>query len=534
MNFDNFYTYPSRRTVIYGNRGMVATSQPLAAQAGLDILKKGGNAVDAAVATAACLTIVEPTSNGIGGDAFAILHIDGKMIGLNTSGPSPELMSLEALKGMGLNEIPKLGLIPVTVPGIPKAWAELIEKYGNLSLKEILEPAIYYANYGYPVSPTVAALWEKAYKNYKGYASSNEFKSWFDTFAPEGRALMSGKVWKSENHAKTLEELAATNCRSFYEGNLADKIDAFSRKHNGFIRKSDLEKYSVEWIKPVSINYRGYDVWELPPNGHGIVALMALNILNNFSFTEREALDTYHKQIEAIKLAFADGKEYISDINSMKVSIKDLLSKSYGQDRAKLIGKKAIQPIFGSPQRGGTVYLATADGNGNMVSYIQSNYMGFGSGIVIPETGIALHNRGHNFNMVEGHSNCVAPYKKPYHTIIPGFLTKDDLAIGPFGVMGAFMQPQGHVQVVSNMIDFKLNPQEALNAPRWQWISDKKIDLEPSVGKEIAQNLSNLGHDININSDYTNFGRGQIILRNENKTYTGATEPRADGHVAVW
>lgn len=517
-----------------GNEGMVATSQPLAAQAGLDILKKGGNAIDAAVAAAACLTVVEPTSNGIGGDVFAIFSINGELHGLNASGRAPELMSLERLKESGLKEIPELGLIPVTVPGAPKAWAELIGKYGNLTLREVLEPAINYARDGYPVSPTVSLLWNKSFKKIKEQGEGEVFENWYKVFMPDASRIEPGYVWKSEQHARTLEEIGATNSHSFYKGDLAERIDAFSRKYNGMIRKSDLEKFEVEWAKPISVNYRGYDVWEMPPNGHGIVALMALNILGNFEFGHRESFDTYHKQIEAVKIAYADAKKYVADPDYMDLSIESLLSREYGRKRAELIGKSAIIPTPGVPDRGGTVYLAAADREGNMISFIQSNYMGFGSFVVIPETGIALHNRGCNFNMIEGHPNCVGPRKKPYHTIIPGFLTKDNIPIGPFGVMGGFMQPQGHVQVITSMIDFDINPQDALNAPRWQWVKDKNIELEMTVDRAIAEQLEFAGHNININMDHTSFGRGQIILRDGNGVYTGATEPRADGAVAVW
>ena len=535
MEFDHTnYNYQSRRTVIQGKNGMVATSQPLAAQAGLEILKKGGNAVDAAVATAACLTVVEPTSNGIGGDAFAIISFEGELIGLNASGASPELLTYEALEEMGCDKIPKFGLTPVTVPGVPKAWAELIKKYGNLSLMEVLEPAIKYAEEGYPISATVSQLWNKGYERFKKETEGKIFENWYKVFMPDGYPVKPGQIWKSKVHAETLKEIAQTGSDSFYKGNLGAKIHKLSVENNGFIRKSDLEKFEVEWVKPISVNYRGYDVWEIPPNGHGLVALIALNILKNFEFTDRESADTYHKQIEAIKLAFADGKKYITDPRFMEMSVESLLSEEYGKERAKLIQDHAMLPEPGQPDKGGTVYLATADKDGNMVSYIQSNYMGFGSGIVVPGTGISLHNRGNNFNMIKGHANCVAPNKKPYHTIIPGFLTKDGEAIGPFGVMGGFMQPQGHVQVVSSMIDFNLNPQDALNAPRWQWMEDKKVEIEIGVGKMIAEKLANSGHDINMKISELTFGRGQIIVRDEQGVYTGATEPRTDGHVAAW
>lgn len=535
MKFNPLYhRYSSRRNLVYGKNGMVASSHPLASQVGIDIMKKGGNAIDAAIATAAALTVVEPTSNGIGGDAFALVWIQGKLHGLNSSGPAPKMLTYEKVKEMGLKSMPKYGFVPVTVSGVPAAWAELSKRFGNLSLKEALEPAIAIAEEGHPVAPTVAIYWDEAFKNYSDNLKGEEFKHWFEVFAPEGRAPKVGEVWKSANHARTLEEIANTNAESFYRGDLAEKIDKFSKKYGGFIRKEDLEEYSPQWVEPIRVNYKGYDVWEIPPNGHGIVALMALNILNNFDFKEKDCIDTYHILIEAMKLAFADGHEYIADPRFMKVTVEELLSPEYGKKRAKLIGDEALMPAYGDPKSGGTVYFAVADGEGNMVSYIQSNYMGFGSGLVVPETGIALHNRGNNFNIIEGHANCVGPCKKPYHTIIPGFLTKDGKPIGPFGVMGAFMQPQGHVQVVTNTIDFHLNPQDALDAPRWQWIKDKTVAVEQAFPNHIALELQAKGHKVIVEASSGSFGRGQIIWRDEEGVLCGGTESRADGHIAVY
>ncbi|TDT56520.1 gamma-glutamyltransferase family protein [Fonticella tunisiensis] len=536
MNFDvTSYPYPSRRNVMYAKKGMVATSHPLAAQAGLDILKKGGNAIDAAIAAAACLTVVEPTSNGIGGDAFAIVWVNNKLYGLNSSGPAPKGISIERLKKDGYDEIPKFGWVPVTVPGIPAAWAELSKKFGRLPLTEVLSPAIEYAENGYPVSVGCAKLWEKAAVNVYGqFKNMEEFKYWFKTFAPYGRTLGVGEVWKSKDHARTLGMIAETNGEAFYKGEIAERIDRFSRETGGYIRKEDLEGYKPEWVEPISVNYRGYDVWELPPNGQGLVALLALNILRGFEFNSKDTVDTYHKQLEAIKLAFADGQKYITDPLKMKVKIEDLLSEEYGERRRKLIGERAEMPCHGEPDKGGTVYLAAADGEGNMVSYIQSNYMGFGSGVVIPETGIALQNRGYNFSLDPEHDNCLEPGKRTYHTIIPGFLTKDNKAVGPFGVMGGFMQPQGHVQVIMNTIDFKLNPQSALDAPRWQWIKGKTVEMERGIPQHIAQALADLGHDIRYSVGFTQFGRGQIIWRNDDGVLVGGTEPRTDGTLAIW
>lgn len=535
MNYDPlYYPYPSRRMAVYAANGMVATSQFLAAQAGLEILKKGGNAIDAAVATAACLTVVEPTSNGIGGDAFALVWTRGKLYGLNASGPSPKSISPEAVKKAGYNEMPRYGWIPVNVPGAPAAWAELSKRFGRLPLAEVMLPAVEYAGRGYPVSPVVAKYWKTAFINYREHLKGEEFEYLFRTFAPGGRAPGAGEIWRSPDHAGTLQSIAETGANSFYRGDLADRTDHFSKKFGGFLRKEDLENYQPEWVDPIKVHYRGYDVWEMPPNGHGLVALMALNILKGFEFTSKEAPDACHRQIEAMKLAFADGKRYITDPKKMKVKVEALLSEEYAAERRKLIEKEAVLPEAGRPPEGGTVYLAAADREGNMVSYIQSNYLGFGSGLVVPGTGISLHNRGCNFSLEPSHDNRLEPGKKCYHTIIPGFLTKDGRPVGPFGVMGAFMQPQGHVQVVMNTIDFQLNPQAALDAPRWQWKEGKSIELEPSFPVHIAQSLERMGHDIKIAADPAGFGRGQIIWKNDEGVLTGGTEPRADGAVAAW
>lgn len=519
---------------VYGSRGMVATSQPLAAQAGVDILKKGGNAIDAAVATAACLTVVEPTSNGIGSDAFAIVWTKGKLHGLNSSGPAPKGISIEAVTKAGHKEMPTHGWLPVTVPGAPAAWAELVSKFGRLSLAEVLKPAIEYAEKGYPVSPVVSINWKNAFYKFKDTLKGEEFKNWFSVFAPSDRAPESGEIWRSPMHADTLQQIAETNSEAFYRCDLAEKIAAFSKEYGGYLRKEDLEQYHPQWIEPVNINYRGYDVWEMPPNGHGMVALMALNILKGFEFSVRDAADTYHKQIEAMKLAYVDGMKYITDPGKMKVSIKDLLSEAYADERRRLIGEKAMLPLAGEPPKGGTVYLATADGEGNMVSYIQSNYMGFGSGLVVPGTGISLQNRGSNFSLDPNHHNALEPGKRTYHTIIPAFLTKDNKPIGPFGVMGGFMQPQGHVQVVMNTIDFGLNPQAALDAPRWRWVKEKYVEVERNFPFHIAEELSRMGHKVNVGLDFGEFGRGQIIWRDSNGVLAGGTEARADGTIAVW
>lgn len=535
MNFDSLsYPYPSRRMVVYAKNGMVATSQYLAAQAGLELLKKGGNAIDAAIATAACLTVVEPTSNGIGGDAFALVWTEGKLHGLNSSGPAPRNISLQAVKEAGYEKMPDFGWLPVTVPGVPAAWARLSESFGRLPFEELLIPAINYADKGFPVSSVISNQWKIAYQRYKENTQGEVFKYWFETFAPRGKAPEPGEIWRLPVQAKTLQSIADSKAKSFYKGELAEKIDSFSSQYGGFLNKEDLADFSPEWVSPINVNYRGYDVWEIPPNGQGLVTLIALNILKGFEFISKDDPETYHKQIEAMKLAFSDGKKYITEAKQMKIGVEDLLSPGYAEERRKLIGKEALTPCPGRPPKGGTVYLATADSEGNMVSYIQSNYMGFGSGLVVPGTGISLQNRGSNFSLNPLDVNCLQPGKRTYHTIIPGFLTKGKKTVGPFGVMGGFMQPQGHLQLIMNTVDFKLNPQAALDAPRWEWIEGKKIKIEQSFPKHVAESLARKGHIIQRSLDSGGFGRGQIIWKNDKGVLIGATEPRADGAVAAW
>lgn len=527
--------FASQRQTVFSKKGMVATSQPLAAQAGIEIMQNGGNAIDAAIAAAAALTVVEPTSNGIGGDAFALVWVKDKLHGLNSSGPAPKSISPEAVKALGFEKMPTFGLVPITVPGVPAAWAELSQKFGKLSLADALKPAIRYAEEGYPLTPILGKYWKAAYSKYKNTFTNEEYKGWFDTFAPNGRAPEIGEIWSSPGHARTLIEIGQTDARSFYEGAIADKIDDFMKKHEGFLAKEDLKAFKPEWVEPVSTNYRGYDVWEIPPNGQGMVALMALNIFKELGEPKWQSADTYHEQIEAMKLAFTDGKAFITEPENMPVSTEHLLSEEYAAARAKTVGDNACDPEPYELPKGGTVYLSAADEEGNMISYIQSNYMGFGSGIVIPETGISLQNRGADFSLDSEHPNVLAGGKRTFHTIIPGFLTKDGKAVGPFGVMGGYMQPQGHFQVVTNTIDYLMNPQAALDAPRWQWMEGKIVLVEPNFPNYLAQALSRKGHQIQVATDGGSFGRGQIIWRNpETGVLSGGTESRTDGAVAVW
>lgn len=535
LNFQELNpSYHRRSYPVYGKNGMVATSNTLAAQAGLDMLKKGGNAVDAALAAAACLTVCEPTSNGIGGDAFAIVAYQGKLYGLNASGPAPKGISARRIRKGGCGKIPRYGFVPVTVPGAPRGWAALAKRFGKLSLKEVFAPAIDYAQGGFPVSPLLSRFWGRAYDLYRNDLRGGEYQAWFATFAPEGRAPGGGEIFRLPDHARTLNIIAETDGEDFYRGELAQRIDRYSREFGGYLRGEDLEEYQPEWVEPISSDYRGYQIWELPPNGQGIVALMALNILSGFEFPEKESALTYHRQIEAVKLAFETAQRYVTDPREMKIGVEELLSSAWADERRRRISQRASLPFPSKEGAGGTVYLGTADSAGNMVSFIQSNYMGFGSGLVVPGTGIALHNRGHNFSLDPEHHNCLKPGKRPYHTIIPGFLSKGDRFLGPFGVMGGFMQPQGHVQVLMNLIDFGHDPQAALEAPRLRWKWGKAVDLENSFSPQAINSLVELGHEVTVTKDNAGYGRGQLIFKMENGLYIGASESRVDGAVVAW
>ena len=528
------HPFPSRRVTVYGRGGMVATSQPLAAEAGLAMLRRGGNAVDAAVAAAAALAIVQPSSNGLGSDAFALLWHQGRLHGLNASGPAPHAADPAALRAVGATEMPRYGWAPVTVPGAPAAWAALNERFGRLPLAQCLEPAEAYAEEGYPVSPVLAGQWAGAFAHYRRVLRGPLFEPWFQTFAPQGRAPRAGELWRCPEAAATLRAIGASGARAFYAGHLADRMDAWSAAHGGWLRRADLEGWHPEWVAPLSVRYRGCEVWELPPNGQGLVALLALNLLEGLECRGHGTAETVHLQLEAIKLAFADGLAFITDPAHMAVRPADLLSPAYAEVRRRAIGPRAQAPAPGKPPAGGTVYLATADGGGTMVSFIQSNYMGFGSGVVVPGTGISLHNRGQTFSLDPSAANALVPGKRTSHTIMPGFLTRGGVPVGPFGVMGGFMQPQGHVQVVMNTLDFGLNPQAALDAPRWQWLHGLRADAE-HLAPEVAAELERRGHQIRGGAAPAAFGCGQIIWRDpETGVLAGGTEPRTDGAVVAF
>lgn len=536
MEQSAIYPYASRRYVTFASRGMCATSNHLAAQAGVDMLKQGGNAFDAAIAAAACLVVLEPQTNGAGGDAFAIFcQKDGKLHGMNSSGAMGSAFSLQKMLDDGYKEMPSYGFAPVTVPGIPAAWAAIVQQYGRLPLTTVLEPAIRYAREGQAICTiTWSSINTMAARLRENTDCGPVFDGWFSTFMPEGRAPRPGELFRNPDLADTLEKIAATNARAYYEGEIAEKIDAFARQHGGFIRKEDLAAHQVQWVDPVSVPYHGYDVWELPPNGQGIIALMALNILNGYDPAPLDDPLGVHRHIEATKLAFIDGLQYIADPRYMDVTTEEMLSPAYAAARRSLIGDTAIEPAPGNPKNPGTVYLCAADDEGNMISYIQSNYAGFGSGVVVPGTGIALQNRGKGFCLEPGHPNAAAPGKRPYHTIIPGFLTKDGKPVGPFGVMGGFMQPQAHVQVLTKLIDCGLNPQAAIDAPRWLWTAGRNISVEPEFPTHLAESLAQRGHKVSYDFNRGVFGKGQMILLTPYGTLMGGTEPRCEGACAAW
>lgn len=533
MNFHS-YPFPSQRMPVMASNGIVATSQPLAAQAGLQMLQKGGNAIDAAIAAAVTLTVVEPTSNGIGGDAFALVWDGARLHGLNGSGRAPGALKAEDVRARGYEKMPSDGWWPVTVPGAPDSWQVLHERFGRLPFEEVLAPAVRYAEEGHPVSPIVAFYWEKAAKRFLS-SKDPALAEWASTFASKGSTPKAGELWRSPDQARTLRTLAERGTRDFYEGEMAEKIIAFARATGGLLNGDDLANHHSQWVTPISTSYRGHEIWEIPPNGQGLTALIALAILEGTDVHTHPhgSPEALHLQIEAMKLAFADASRYIADPEHVDVPTNALLDPAYIASRRELISSRARQPEAGTPPRSGTVYLCTADRDGMMVSYIQSNYMGFGSGVVIPETGIALQNRGACFSLEAGHLNEAAGGKRAYHTIIPSFLTRHGQAVGPFGVMGGYMQPQGHVQVALGTIDHGLNPQAVLDAPRWQVQSGLKVQLEMGISVESQEALQARGHDVEL-LPIGEFGRGQIIWRLDDGVLVAGSDMRADGCAVGW
>ena len=534
------YAYPSRRNVVYARKAMACTSIPQGAQIGLDVMKAGGNAVDAAVAMAAAMPLLEPTSNGLGSDCFALVWVEAekKLYGLNASGVAPAALSAALVRELGHQTMPQAGWIPTMVPGAPAGWAELNRRFGTKPLPQLFAPAISAAREGVPVQVNLEPMWEEDARRIAAAMERDPSPHayWWERFMKtDGTPYRAGDVFRWEEYAQTLEELAATGCESYYRGPLMEQIVAFSRATGGYFCEDDFRNYKPEWVEPISTDYKGYTVCEIPPNGHGITVLMALNLLKGLKLSDqKDCADTYHKILESIKLAFADTRTYVADPRYMRTRVEDLLSEEYAARRRALISEQALTPEAGDPSCGGTIYLCTADPQGNMVSFIQSNYTTFGAGVAIPGTGISLQNRGANFSLDEGSDNCLAGGKRSYHTIIPGFLMRDGEAVGPFGVMGAFMQPQGHVLVVVNTVNYHMNPQEALDAPRIQWTGGKHIQLEREVPAHIVQDLARRGHEVEIVNSNLHMGRGQIIWKTENGLYIGGTEPRCDGTVAAW
>jgi gamma-glutamyltranspeptidase/glutathione hydrolase len=503
---------------------VVSTSQPLACQAGLSMLRKGGNAVDAAIATAITLTVVEPVNNGIGSDAFAIVFDGKKLIGLNASGKSPAAWTLEHFSNY--KEMPLLGWDSVTIPGAVSAWVALSKKYGQMNFKELFVPAINYAENGFLVSPITANLW----KQLSGMYKPSKFPEFHETFLPAGRAPKPGELFKNPDQAETLRKIAETYGESFYSGELAKKMVNHATNTGGLITLEDLENHKVLWETPLSIEYKGVTLHELPPNGQGLAALIMLGILKKYDLNqfEPDSSQSIHLQTEAMKLAFADAYRYISDKNYLEFDPSLNISPDYLEGRTALINTREAQYFkSGVPQTGDTVYLTTADDDGLMVSYIQSNYHGFGSGIVIPGTGICLQDRGNCFNLVEGHPNQVGPEKRPYHTIIPAFVTINDKPVMSFGVMGGSMQPQGHAQMMVRIFEYGQNPQAAIDAPRWRIMRGLRLNLEPGFNEGTQEKLKDMGHQV-YNGHFFEFGGGQIIYKLADG-YLAASDPRKDG-----
>jgi gamma-glutamyltranspeptidase/glutathione hydrolase len=522
--------WPGRHQPVIAANGMVATSQPLAAQAGLSILRAGGNAVDAAIATVATLTVVEPGSTSIGGDAFALIWDGNTLHGINGSGRAPTGLTIDEVRGRGHETIPDYGWLPVTVPGAPATWRDLHQRFGKLPFQQILEPAIAYAEKGYPASPVSAWSWRRQVEIHSTL-QGDEFAHFLDLYAPDGNAPGIGDTWRNADKANTLRRIGETHAEAFYTGEIGEKIVDFAQSTNGFITAEDLAQHTSTWVEPIGTNYRGYDVWEIPPNGQGIAALVALNILEGFDLAslERNSTESFHLQIEAMKLAFIDAHRYVGDPERVDVPVDGMLSKTYAATRRGLIGDTALDPEPGAPPHSDTVYLCAADADGMMVSFIQSAYKGFGSHVVVPGTGFSFQNRGSGFSLDPEHPNALEPGKRPFHTIIPGFLTKDGAPIGPFGVMGGFMQPQGHVQMIVNTIDYGMDPQTSLDQPRWQWDKGRTVLLESTVDPAILDALRQRGHEVESRENLGAFGRGQIIWRLLSGALIGGSDHRADG-----
>ena len=533
------------RSEVIAPEAMVATSHPLATQIGLDILKAGGNAIDAAIAANAALGLMEPTGNGIGGDLYAIVwDADSeKLYGLNASGRSPQSLSLEWFIENGYDSIPPYGPLPVSVPGAVDGWFELHERFGRLPMADILAPTIRYAREGHPVAELIAFYWDRSVPRL------SEFPGFTEQFTIDGRAPAKGELWRNPNLANTLETIAREGRDAFYRGDIARTIGDYMAEHGGFLSYDDMAAHQSDWVEPVSVNYRGYDVWELPPNGQGIAALQILNILEGFDLAAMgfDSAEYQHHFIEAKKLAFEDRARFYADREYMDVSVERLISDDYAAERRALIDPDEAADTYphGDPEvlrDGDTIYLTTADADGNMVSLIQSNYRGMGSGMAPPGLGFILQDRGEMFSLEPGHPNAFAPGKRPFHTIIPAFITRDGRPWVSFGLMGGGMQPQGHAQIVVNLVDFGMNLQEAGDAPRiHHWGSSEPtgermddggtVNLETGWSYEVVRGLMARGHQVAFSRGP--YGGYQAILRDpETGVYYGASESRKDGQAA--
>ncbi|MBK8391431.1 MAG: gamma-glutamyltransferase [Saprospiraceae bacterium] len=532
------------RSEVLGQNGMVATSHPLATQVGLDILKAGGNAIDAAIAANATLGLMEPTGSGVGGDLFAIVWDakTKKLYGLNGSGRSPKNLTLEYFESKGMEKVPSYGPLPVSVPGAVDAWTELHKKFGSFSLEQIFSPAINYADKGFPLTQLIAWYLGQSVPNFmrQGY------KNIEDTYITQngGKLPKEGEIYKNPYLANTYRKIAKQGRDGFYKGEVAKTMADFIQAEGGFLSVEDLESHHSEWVEPVSVNYRGYDVWELPPNGQGIAALQMLQILEGYDFSKIPfgSAEHLHLFIEAKKIVFEDRNKYYADMDFAKVPVKELLAESYADERRKLIGQRASTYKAGAISAGETIYMTVADKFGNMISLIQSNYRGMGSGMAPPKLGFMFQDRGELFSLKRGQANTYAPGKRPFHTIIAAFITKDGEPFVSFGVMGGDFQPQGHTQIVMNLVDFGMNLQEAGDAPRWDHTDNSPgpglpstgtgdVSVESGISYETVRGLLDKRHKVGFARGI--YGGYQAIMWDKvNKVYHGASESRKDGQAA--
>ncbi len=527
------YPFPSRRSAVMSSRGIVSSSQPLAVQAGVSMLMQGGNAIDAAIATAAALNVVEPMSTGLGGDAFALVYLSGskELKALNASGRAPYAASLETLQKLGYREMPATGIHTVTIPGTLDGWCSLLDRYGTMSLAQVLAPAIRLAEDGFPVTEVIGRSWKNSSAKLRANASATS------TYLAGGRAPEPGEVVVQPDLARTFKKIAEGGHDVFYRGEIAEAIVACSQQNGGLITMQDLSDHTSSWVTPISTNYRGYDVYQCPPNSQGLVTLLALNILegDDLQSLGHNSAGYLHLLIEALRLAFEDAGRYLADPDFADIPLESLLSKPYAEQRRRLIDSgKSRQAVEAAvpDTTGDTVYLAVTDGEGNSVSFINSVFKAFGSGVVVGGTGICLQNRGSLFSLQAGHPNCIQPHKRPYHTIIPAIVFKDGNLFLTFGVMGGFIHPQGHVQVLANIIDFEMGVQTALDAPRFRYFRGNKCAFEPGIAAGALQELADKGHQlVKPDGQYSQqFGGGQaIMVHPQTRVLIAGSDPRKDG-----